>query len=126
MILLQKNSADSLLLAKARESQPVHDENKSSQCSETLRLIKPTAIAKHVFPNTSFALQLLSSWLEDSEIRGRCDGTNSSTEDVLARCGATPWKLSSRGSVVRQDSLLCCGGEPLRHQAFHHAGRVGS
>lgn len=89
MILLQKSSADSSLLAKARQSQPLHHENKSSQCSETLRLVKPTAIAKHVFPNTSFALQLRSSWLEDLQIRGRCDGTNSCTEDVLARCAAT-------------------------------------
>ena len=61
----------------------------------------PPQSPKHVFPNTSFALQLRSSWLEDLQIRGRCDGTNSSTEDVLARCAATAMETEYTGDTCR-------------------------
>ena len=144
MILLQKSSADSSLLAKARQSQPLHHENKSSQCSETFPPQSPSTCFPTHPPPYSCGHR---GW--KTYIRGRCEGTNSSTEDVLARLAATameteftgdtyrsipsssslsgmllPFPITAR--VVCQDTLLCCGGEPLRLQAFHHAGRVGS
>ena len=98
---MQKSSADSSLLAEAPQGQPLDHENKSSQCSETLRLIRPTAVTEHVFRNTSLALQLRPSWLEDSHIRERCDGTNSSTEDAVARCAATHKETEYTGDTYR-------------------------
>ena len=41
------------------------------------------------------------SWLEDSHIRERCDGTNSSTEDAVARCAATHKETEYTGDTYR-------------------------